>query len=77
VTWALSRNNGVVHSYVSLAMQQLKRRAFQQLCYVSNNRHRDVSMVFGILLILSAMFGNRVSTDVRVCFATDSCWLED
>jgi hypothetical protein len=77
VTWALSRNNAVGHCYVSLATQQLKRRAYQQLCYARNNRHRDVSMVFGILLILSVVFGNRASADVRVCLAMDSFWLED
>jgi hypothetical protein len=49
---ALSRNNGIVqHCCVSLATQQLKRRAYQQQhCYARNNRHRDVIMVFGILL---------------------------
>jgi hypothetical protein len=34
-------------------------------------------MVFGILLILTVVFGNRASADVRVCFGTDSFWLED
>jgi hypothetical protein len=49
VMWALSRNNAVVHCYVSLATQQFKRRAYPQHCYACDNRHGDVSMVTGLL----------------------------
>jgi hypothetical protein len=49
VTWALSRNNAVVHCYVSLATQQFKRRAYLQHCYARDNTHGDVSMVTGLL----------------------------
>jgi hypothetical protein len=47
VTWALSRNDAVVHFNVSLATQQFKRRAYPQHCYRRDNRHGDVSMATG------------------------------
>jgi hypothetical protein len=77
VMWALLRNNAVVHCYISLAMQQFKWRAYQQHCYARNNRHRDVSMVFGILLILSVLVWKESGADVRACLAMDSSWLEE
>jgi hypothetical protein len=49
VTWALSRNSAVVHCYAPLATQQFKRRACPQHCYARDSRHRDVSMVTGLL----------------------------
>jgi hypothetical protein len=49
VTWALSRNNAVVHRYASLATQQFKRRAYPQHCYARDNRHGDVSIVTSLL----------------------------
>jgi hypothetical protein len=81
VTWAVSRNNAVVHCYVSLATQQLKRRAYPQHCYASDNRHRDVSMVRGLLsrefywFVVSRVW-KLPSVDVFLCLATDYCWLE-
>jgi hypothetical protein len=73
--WALSRNNAAVHCYVFLATQQFRRRAYQQHCYARNNRPRDVSMVFGILLILSVVFENRlVQTCVCVWLWTPFGW---
>jgi hypothetical protein len=58
----------------------------KQHCYASNNRNRDVIMVFGILLTsecvlestpVKTWFKSRSSTDVLVCLAMDSFWLED
>jgi hypothetical protein len=64
VTWTLSRNNAVVHRYVSLATQQFKRRVYPQHCYARDNRHGDVSMVTGLLSsdfygFSQSVFGNR------------------
>jgi hypothetical protein len=54
----------------------------KQHCYARNNSHGDVSMVMGLvvfehLLILPVCFGDRSSTDLLVCRAMDSFWLED
>jgi hypothetical protein len=82
VTWALSCNNAVVHFYVSLATQQLKRRAYSQHCHARDNRHGDVSMVTGLLstdfywFVVSPCL-EIPSVDARVCLATDSFWVYD
>jgi hypothetical protein len=59
VTWALSRNNTVVHCCVTLATQQFKRKTYPQHCKARDNRHGDVCfyghgiVVYGLLLICS------------------------
>jgi hypothetical protein len=82
---ALSRNNGIVqHCCVSLDTQQywmaLASLAYnnvnKQHCYARNNK-THVSMVFRILLTSPVWFGDHSSTDVLVCRAMDSFWLED
>jgi hypothetical protein len=73
----LSRNNGIVqHCCVSLATQQLKRRAYQQAAWLRTQKYTHVSMVFGILLTSPVCFEIRSSADVCVYLATDSFWLE-
>jgi hypothetical protein len=64
---ALSRNNGIVqHCCVSLATQQLKRRAYQQAAWLRTQQYTHVTMVFGILLTSPVCFGIRSRADVRV-----------
>jgi hypothetical protein len=38
-----------VRSWISIATQQFKQRAYQQHCYVRDNGHGNVSMVTGLL----------------------------
>jgi hypothetical protein len=76
VTWALSRNNAVVHCYVSLATQEFKRKAYQQHCCARDNSHGDVSMVTGLLSSNFDWYRQCVFEITRVqtcvCLATDT-----
>jgi hypothetical protein len=81
IMWALSHNNAVVHCYVSLAMQQFKRRP---ICSIVTHMTIDTEMFlwsWHCCLRTSIDLVNRVwkslSADVLVCLATDSGWFED
>jgi hypothetical protein len=70
-----------VRSWISLATQQFKRRAYAQHCYVRDNRGGHVSMVTGLLSTDFYWFVVSPCLEIAecrcVCLATDCCWLED
>jgi hypothetical protein len=92
ITLALLQQWGSKHCCVSLATQQLRRRAYQKPAWLRTQQWTGVSMVmrfvvFGVGLICTAVcvgirssedvFWNRVSRVVLVCRAMDFFWLED